>query len=427
MQTLGDIAKQAKQDKKRRFTNLSKMINHEFLLECFKLLNKNAATGIDGVSAREYRQSLYGNINNLVERVKAGKYHARMVRRKSIKKPNGKKRPLGILVVDDKLLQTAVAQIFNAIYEQDFTKASYGYRPNRGAKEAIRDLTNEVREKYSYVVEADIQGFFDHIDHNWLMKMLDLRIGDGPVKKLIWKWLKAKVLEEDGIVTRPIEGTPQGGVISPILANVYLHYVLDLWFEHAIKPKCDGEAYFIRYADDFVALFRYARDAEKYYRELGGRLAKFNLALAEDKTRIVSFSRFRKHEKTSFSFLGIEFRWGISNNGKDVIKRRTDRNKLRKANETITKWCKENRHQRIRKQSEDMKLKLQGHYNYYGIAGNSRCIRKFYDVAMRAWYKWLNRRSQRRSFNWAEFKQMLKEYEIPYPRITEQWRNQPAK
>lgn len=192
------------------------------------------------------------------------------------------------------------------------------------------------------------------------------------------------MLAEDGLVFRPVEGTPQGGVISPILANVYLHYALDLWFEQEVKKNCDGDAYYIRFADDFVALFRYARDAERFYGKLRERLAKFSLELADEKTRIISFSRFRKYEKTSFTFLRIEFRWGVSNSGKDVIKRRTDRKRLQRAYAEISEWCQENRHQRIRKQTEVMKQKLRGHYYYYGIAGNSKGIRQFFNGSMRS-------------------------------------------
>jgi RNA-directed DNA polymerase len=420
------IAEQAKKDKGRRFTNLAKQLTYEFLMENFRLLNKKAATGIDGVTHREYAKDLRKNIMNLLERVSTGKYRARFVRRKYIKKQNGKLRPLGIPTIEDKLLQAAVARILGAIYEEDFTDASYGYRTGRGPKDAIRQLTDQLRGKYSYVVEADIKGFFDHLNHEWLMKMLELRIGDGTIKRLIRKWLKAGVVAEDGIIFKPVEGTPQGGVISPILANIYLHYVLDLWFEREIKKNCDGEAYLIRFADDFVALFRYARDAEMFYHKLRERLTKFCLELAEEKTRIVSFSRFRKYEKTSFTFLGIEFRWGISNNGKDVIKRRTARKRLQKAFAEITEWCRENRHQRIRKQTETMKLKLQGHYNYYGIAGNSEGIRQFFDGTMRIWYRWLNRRSQHRSYTWKGFKEMTKQYGIPKPRIVEQWWIKPS-
>lgn len=427
MQTsLRGIAEQARRDKRRRFTNLAQLLTYQCLVENFSILNKKAATGIDRITHREYAKDLKQNITKLLERVRTGKYRARFVRRKHIKKANGKLRPLGIPTTEDKLLQAAIAQILGAIYEQDFSNASYGYRPGRGPKEAIRDLTDQLKEKYSYVVEADIKGFFDHLNHEWLMKMLDLRVGDGTIKRLIGKWLKAGVVAEDGHIFKPVEGTPQGGVISPILANIYLHYALDLWFEKEIKQSCDGESYLIRFADDFVALFRYARDAEMFYLKLRDRLRKFSLELAEEKSRIISFSRFRKYEKTRFSFLGIEFRWGVSNNGKDIIKRRTERKRLQRAFSEITEWCRENRHQRIRKQAETMKLKLRGHYNYYGIAGNSEGIEQFFDGAIRIWYRWLNRRSQHRSYTWEGFKAMTRQYEIPRPKVVEEWWIKPS-
>ena len=320
-----------------------------------------------------------------------------------------------------------VARILGAIYEEDFTTASYAYRQGRGPKEAIRALTDQLLEgKYSYIVEADIKGFYDHLDHTWLLKMLDLRIGDGAIKRLIKKWLKAGVVEEDGQIYHPVEGTPQGGVISPILANVYLHYVMDLWFEKEIKRNCEGEVYYIRFADDFVASFQYLRDAKMYYRKLGERLKKFNLELAEEKTQIISFSRFRKYEKTSFSFLGIEFRWEVSRTGMDIIQRRTNRKRLKRAFAEMTEWCRENRHKHIRKQQETMKQKLLGHYNYYGIIGNYQSIAQFYSGVMRIWFKWLNRRSQRRSYTQKEFAKMTKVWDIPKPRIVEQNKNKIA-
>ena len=424
MQTsLRAIAEQARENKKYRFTNLSKLLTKGLLKECFGQLNKKAATGVDGVTYKEYARNLDENLTNLLERVKTQKYRARIVRRHYIKKANGKMRPLGIPVLEDRLLQAAVARILAAIYEEDFTETSYGYRPNRGAKDAVRELTKQVREKISYVVEADIKGFFDHLDHRWLMKMLDLRIGDGSIKKLIWKWLKARALEEGKIILKPVEGTPQGGVISPILANIYLHYALDLWFQEVIKKNSrrQEDAYLIRYADDFVALFRFAEDARSFYKQLGKRLGKFRLELAEEKTRIVSFSRFRKYEKSSFSFLGIEFRWGLNSHGKDDIKRRTDRKRLKRAIAEIAEWCKENRHQRIGKQAATIKAKLQGHYNYYGIAGNKESLKQFYEGVKRIWYKWLNRRSQRRSYTWKEYHKMLECHNIPTPKTTKKW------
>jgi RNA-directed DNA polymerase len=419
MQTsLRVIAEQAKQDKRRRFTNLSKLLTKEYLKENFKLLNKKAATGIDRVTYQEYAEHLDKNITELLERIKLGKYRARIVRRKFIKKANGKLRPLGIPILEDKLLQAAVARILGAIYEADFIPTSYAYQTGKGPKEAVRDLTDQLRTNCNYVVEADIKGFFDHLDHEWLMKMLDLRIGDGTIKRLIRKWLKAKVMEEDGQIFKPVEGTPQGGVISPILANVYLHYVMDLWFEHEIKPNCRGKAYYIRFADDFVACFQSETEAKMYYRKLGDRLRKFNLELAEEKTRIISFSPFRKQEKTSFTFLGIEFRWGVSRAGKSMIKRRTDRTRLRRAIAEMTEWCRQNRHHSVKRQKATIKQKLQGHYNYYGIIGNYQSLAQFYKAVRRIWYKWLNRRSQRLSYTCKEFDEMFKRG-IPKPKIME--------
>lgn len=421
MQTsLREIAEQAKKDKRRRFTNLSKLLTKEHLNESFKILNKKAAAGIDKVTYQKYKMNLDKNISGLLERVKNGKYRARFVRRKHIKKANGKLRPLGIPTIEDKLLQAATAQILGAIYEADFMPSSYAYRPKRGQKQAVRDLTDNLRRgKYSYVVEADIKGFYDHLNHDRLMEMLDLRIGDGTIKKLVRKWLKARVVEEDGQIYKPVEGTPQGGIVSPILANVYLHYVLDLWFERKVKQNCEGEAYYIRFADDHIACFQYKREAEKYRRELGERLKKFNLELAEEKTRIISFSRFRKEEKTSFIFLGMEFRWGKSHQGKDTILRRTNRSRLKRAYSEIAEWCRNNRHLPIQKQQRMMRQKLQGHYNYYGVIGNYQSILQFYKTALRIWYKWLNRRSNRRSYTMEEFREMTKRYEIPKPKIME--------
>jgi group II intron reverse transcriptase/maturase len=256
------------------------------------------------------------------------------------------------------------------------------------------------------------------------MKMLDIRIGDGVIKKLIRKWLKAKILQEDGTITEPEEGSPQGSSISPILANVYLHYVLDLWFEKVVKPRCEGKAYLCRFADDFICAFRYKEDAQKFYGALPDRLSKFGLEVAKDKTNIISFSRFRKYENTSFEFLGFEFRWKLSNKGKDIIARRTSRSKLRKSLKAFKEWCKENRNNRLRKIVDMLNIKLRGYFNYYGIIGNSKGISEFYKSVMEILYKWLNRRSQRKSFSWKEFNEKMKWYGIIRPRIVEKQDNQ---
>ena len=283
-----------------------------------------------------------------VERVKTGRYHAKLVRRHYIPKGKHEQRPLGIPSVEDKLLQTAVKLILEALYEPSFRACSFGYRPQMGAEDAVKDLTKALQfGKYSYVVEADICGYFEHIDHTQLLAMLSERIADTSFLRLIRKWLKAGVLEPDGTVIHPVTGTPQGGVVSPILANVYLHQVLDVWFEDVVKAQCDGQAYLCRYADDFVCVFQYKRDAMRFYRALGKRLGKYGLKLSAAKTRVISFSRFRKYERACFDFLGFEFRWGTNRRGTDQLQRRTSRKRLQRSIATATDWIRQNRHRRL--------------------------------------------------------------------------------
>lgn len=414
--SLQGIAKKASQLGKRRFGNLYEMLNEEFLLECWRDINKDAAYGVDEMSAREYEENLEENIRDLAGRLKRKSYRAKLVRRHYIPKGDGRMRPLGIPAVEDKLVQLAVARILEAIYEPEFLRCSYGYRPRIGARDAVDKLTIKLQfGRYNYVVEADIKGFFDHIDHDWMMRMLGERIEDGALLRLIQKWLKAGVLDTDGEVIHPVTGTPQGGIVSPILANVYLHYVLDLWFEKVVKRRGRGEACVIRYADDFVCAFEHRQDAEGFYRALGERLRKFGLELAEDKTRIIAFERHQS--QTRFEFLGFEFRWGIDRSGKPHLERRTARSKLRKSLANFTQWCQENRNLRLRKLFEQLSLKLRGHYNYYGVPGNYGGLKEFHGQAVRILWKWLNRRSQRRSFNWRGFQDLMVHFQLPRPRI----------
>ena len=426
MQTsLQGIAKKAKQFKKYRFRNLYGLLNSKTLKEAWKSINKKAAAGVDKITAKEFAENLDSNIREIADKLKRKKYRAKLVRRVDIPKGKDKTRPLGIPAIADKVLQSAAAKILEAIYEQDFSSNSYGYRPKVGAKTAVKDLTEELQfKKYSYIVEADIKGFFDNIDHEWLIKMLELRVEDRAFIGLIRKWLKAGILEPDGQVVNPITGTPQGGIISPILANIYLHYALDIWFEKAVKPKCEGEAYMCRYADDFICAFRYKKDAERFYQALGQRLNKFGLELAEDKTNIISFSRFRKSENTGFDFLGFEFRWHVSRHGRDVIKKRTSRSKMRKSLANVKQWCKDNRDKRLANLFNTLNAKLRGYYNYYGVIGNYDSLNEYYRITKKMLYKWLNRRSQRRSFNLCQFEQVLKRYRIELPRTTERPNNQ---
>jgi RNA-directed DNA polymerase len=421
MQTsLRRIAKKASEDRKCRFHNLSTLFSQLNLEDSFHYLNKQAASGVDGVTFREYARNLGENVKGLVDRLKGKRYHARLVKRVNIPKGGGKMRPLGLPVLEDKLLQTAAARILGAIYEQDFLPCSFGYRPNMGPRDAAKELSRRLQfGKFNYIVEADIKGFFGCIDHDWLIKMLEKRIADEPFIRLIRKWLKAGVLDTTGMVIHPATGTPQGGVVSPILANVYLHYVLDLWSEKVVKRHCVGEVYMCRFADDFVCAFQYKEDAERFFRVLPKRLAKFGLEVAPDKTRILRFSRFEKNLSESFDFLGFEFRWGMSRKGKDVIRKRTSRKKFRNSLKSFKEWTRKNRSLRLKQLLARINVKLRGYYNYYGVIGNYASLAELYYHVVRILFKWLNRRSQKRSFNWKTFNEVLKRHPLLRPRITE--------
>lgn len=420
MQTsLQGIAKKAKLNKKHQFRDLYRLLNEENLLDSWSYLNSKAASGVDRISMKEFEANLLTNIQGLVTSLKEKRYRAKLVRRVNIPKGNGKHRSLGIPTIGDKLIQKAVARILEAIYEQDFLVCSYGYRHVIGAKDAVRDITTTLtRGRYGYIVDADLQGFFDHIDHQWLLKMLAERIDDKPFIHLIAKWLKAGILSTDGKVLHPVTGTPQGGIVSPILANIYLHYVLDLWFEKKVKPNCKGEGYLCRYADDFICAFRFKDDVEEFYMALIKRLNKFGLSLSLDKTRVIRFSRFEKGTDY-FEFLGFEFRWGTSRKGKDMIKRRTSRKKLLSSLIKFNLWCRKCRNLRLRKIFKLLNAKLRGYYNYYGVIGNFASLQEFFRQATRILFKWLNRRSQKRSFCYNVFNQITKFYHIEKPRITE--------
>ena len=418
MQTsLLGIANKAKSDKQYRFRNLYRELNEELLVDSWRLLRKDAALGVDQVSAAEYEANLEENIKQLVERLKRKSYRAKLVRRQYIPKGDGGKRPLGIPATEDKLLQLAVKRLLEAIYEQDFLSCSYGYRPGVGARAAVDELEKKLQfGGYHHIVEADIKGFFDNLSHEWLMRMLAERIEDEPFLRLIKKWLNAGVLDTDGKVLRPESGTPQGGIISPVLANVYLHYALDLWFERVFQPSCSRLAFLHRYADDFVCGFGREEEAQQFYNELEARLRKFGLELAKDKTRVMPFSRYRQGE-TSFEFLGFEFRWGVDRKGRARIKRRTARKKLRNSLERVAKWCKQHRHRGVREQVQLLNAKLRGHTNYYGVIGNYASLNEFFYHVRRIHFRWLNQRSQRPSYTWPAYTQLMHLLKLERPRI----------
>jgi group II intron reverse transcriptase/maturase len=319
------------------------------------------------------------------------------------------------------LVQLACAKLLTAIYEQDFLDCSYGYRPGRGAQDAVRDLTFDLQYgTYGYLVEADIHGFFDHMDHTWLETMLRERIDDRALLRLIRKWLKAGILEPDGHVIHPEIGSPQGGCISPVLANVYLHYALDLWFAKVVKPSCRGEALLCRYADDWVCAFRYQDDAERFYRVLPKRLAKFHLQVAPNKTALRRFSRFHPGRQRRFIFLGFEFAWMPDRQGVPRVTRRTARKKLQAACRRLTEWIKQQRHLPGRTFFQRLNARLQGHYNYYGVRGKAHSLHRFFHWAIDCTFKWLNRRGGKRaSFTWEQFTRVLDRVKIARPGITE--------
>jgi len=410
------ISTKAGTAKAHRFQNLYGHLNESLLHYAWRTLNKRGAPGVDETTMAEYGQDLSGNIQRLVGRLKQNEYRSRLIRRKYIPKGNGKERPLGIPVVEDRLLQAAVRLLLEAIYEKDFLPASYGYRPGVGAQQAVKDLTYELQfGRHGYVVEADIQGFFDNIDHHWLLRMLGERVDDKPFLGLIDSWLKAGILERDGTVIHPHTGTPQGGVVSPILANIYLHYVLDLWFEKRVKAKSAGQAYLIRFADDFVCAFQYRREAQRFYRALPKRLGAFGLAIAPEKTRVHRFSRFHPTRTRRFTFLGFEFYWEADTKGTARVWRRTSRKKLRDGIKACKEWLKAHRHVPLPAMLATMKRKVRGHYNYFRAIGNVTSLWCFHKAAVGLLYKWLNRRSQRRSLTWDGLKRVLDAHRFPTP------------
>ena len=414
------IAEKASTSKQHRFGDLYRRLNQDALRQCFFCLRKDAASGVDQVTFQQYEENLESNLADLARRLKNKAYRARLVRRKYIPKGPDKWRPLGIPVLEDKLVQVAATQILQAIYEVDFLPCSYGYRPGVGAHDAIRDLTAELQfGGHQFVVEADVKGFFDNLRWDWLERMLQERIQDQAFLNLIRKWLRAGILEEDGRVSHPLTGTPQGGVISPVLANIYLHYVLDLWFTRVVQPKQRGHSKLFRYADDFVACFQYRHEAEGFEKSLKERLAKFGLEFAVDKTKTLRFVSNGGPHNGRFDFLGFEFYWGPDRQGKPRVMRRTATKKLQAGIRSMTQWIRKHRHQPLVRTMKTLRAKLQGTWNYYGLIGNSRRLNIFYRVTRRTLHKWLNRRSQRRSLTWRAFKRMLQRFQMPEPRIVE--------
>ena len=418
------IAEIAKEKPKEVFTALYHHLNQTMLMECHQELAGNKAAGVDQVTKEEYEKNLEENISSLIEKLKKHSYKPQPVRRTYIPKGDGQKRPLGIPAYEDKIVQLGLNRILQAIYEQDFLKCSYGFRPSLSCHDALRELGSIIQGKTNYIVDADIKGFFDNVNHEWLMKFLALRIGDPNILRLIIKFLKAGIMEEGKVETSEI-GTPQGAIISPTLANIYLHYVLDLWFEKAVKPSCKGEAHLVRYADDFVCCFQYKDEAERFYKALKERLSKFQLEMAESKSKIIQFGRFAEQDRNkrglgkpeTFDFLGFTHYCGKTRNGKFVTKRKTSKKKFKAKVKEFKQWVKTVRNRNIHEIFKTVEAKLRGHYNYYGVTDNYHMMSKYRIAIIKLLFKWLNRRSQRKSFTWEKFDLFLKLKSLPNPKI----------
>ena len=412
------IAFKAQTHPNHRFQNLYGLLDTNLLIQSWGQINKQSACGIDGVTPSDFKQRLPENIDRLHHQLKDKTYRVNDIRRVFIPKSNGKLRPLGLPTMDDKIVQQSVSQILQSIWEQDFVRNSYGYRPNKSAHQAVHSLQLNLQYgSYGYVVEADIKGFFDNMDHDWLMRMLKQRIEDKALLNLINQWLKARIKSPEGVFEKPTSGSPQGGVISPVLANIYLHYALDIWFEKRIKPRLQGRAMLIRYADDFVVAFQYANEAREFYAELPKRLKEFKLDVAPEKTHLKRFSRFHPGQYHSFEFLGFEFYWDTDKRGEARLRRHTAPKKHKAKLSEFYLWIKANRSKRLNVWMPQLKRKLTGFRNYFGLPDNSRSVTRIYDHVLHSLYKWLNRRSQRHSFNWQGFKDMLRYFQIQQPRV----------
>jgi RNA-directed DNA polymerase len=424
-QRIAELAKQAPQ---MSFTSLNHHIDRWWLYEAFLRTRRNGAPGVDGQLAEDYAANLPDNLQSLLDRAKTGSYRAPPVRRVRIPKgpDTTETRPIGIPTFEDKVLQRAVVMALEPIYEQDFRDCSYGFRPGRSAHQALESLWRQtMRIGGGWILEVDIRKFFDTLDHAHLRSLLAVRVRDGVLLRLIGKWLNAGVLE-DGTVTYPDEGTPQGGVISPLVANIYLHYVLDGWFETTVKPRLRGRAFLVRYADDFVMGFACEEDARRVLDVLPKRFGKYGLTIHPDKTRLVPFGSPGRSDRATpppgdrpgtFDFLGFTHYWGRSRQGNAVVKRRTSASRFRRAVRTIAEWCRRHRHLPIPEQHATLGRKLQGHYGYYGLTGNGRTLARLWFVVRRLWHKWLNRRSWAAPLSWPRFERLLATFALPPPRV----------
>lgn len=420
------IASKSANTKRPEFTSLYHLINNELLMQCHKEVDGNKAVGIDEITKREYSENLEGNIENLVDRLKRKSYKPMPSLRVYIPKSNGKMRPLGIACYEDKIVQLALKKILEAIYEPKFLNCMHGFRANRRCHTAVKELYDRINiGKITRVVDADIKGFFDHMKHEWILKFLNYYIKDKNILRLVKKYLKAGIID-NGQLVKSDEGTAQGNIISPVLANIYMHNVLTLWFQYIIAKECKGECFLVVYADDFIAGFQYPWEAERFYEQLRSRMAKFGLELEENKSRIVESGRYlaslkaKRGESTrlgTFDFLGFTFYCGRTTKGNPWIMPKTSSKKFRQKVKEIKIWLYNNKEQKLGKLMYMLNVKLVGHYRYYGISFNSRMISNYKQQVRELLYKVLNRRSEKKSYTREGFIEMMKYYKLVNPKI----------
>ena len=422
------IAELARSKRGVALSTLHHVIDLEWMKEAHRLTRKDGATGIDGVTAADYATNLEANLLDLLERIKSGRYQAPPVRRVYIPKADGSRRPLGLPTFEDKVAQRAIVMVLEAVYEQDFLPCSYGFRPGRSAHQALQDLrAGFMSHGLRWVIDLDIEKYFDSISHSHLRAFLDRRVTDGVIRRMIDKWLKAGVLE-DGLLRHATEGSPQGGVVSPCLSNIFLHHVLDAWFENEVKPRLKGKSTLVRFADDAVMAFADFQDAKRVLDVLGKRLGRYELTLHPDKTRFVDFRSYRsdgkdhpKTDGTSFTFLGFCHVWGKSRKGKNVVRQVTAKKRYARGLAAVGDWCRKHRHLPIPEQHTHLVAQMRGHYAYYGITGNFQRLSWYAHQAARIWQKWLSRRDRQRRLLWGRFEELLKRYPLPPPRIVHRY------
>jgi RNA-directed DNA polymerase len=416
------IAEQAVREPKRVFTTLAHLIDVDFLKEAFNRTRKDAAPGVDGVTAEEYTKNLDENLRNLHERLRTGRYRAPPVKRAWIDKDDAEKRPIGMTAFEDKIAQRAVAMILGAVYEQDFESFSHGFREGHSQHQALAELREQCRAVgVAWIVDADVAKFFDSLDWNLLLKIIKRRVNDGALIRLIGTWLNAGVMEGTSLI-HPEKGTPQGGVISPVLSNIFLHHVLDRWYVRDVKPRLKGESFLIRWADDFLIGCAREDDARRVLAALPKRFHLFKLAIHPEKTALIRFRKPSSAKKTdkengTFDFLGFTHFWAKARQGFWVIKRQTAKRRLARAMKSLWQWCRDHRHDSLPEQYRMLCLKLRGHYQYYGVRTNYRMLMAVMRQVEKAWRYWLSRRSSKGYIGWEDFERLRRAFRLPRPRI----------